>query len=217
MSRIDIPGVDNTVLFLCDIQEKFRNLIPNMKRMIVSSKLLLDTCMELNIPVIVTEQYPKVFGKTVKELQLNDDHSNYSVYSKTRFSMFIPDVKQKLDSIFGSSTDESKSNNNGNSDNKDKHVVISGLEGHICILQTCLDLLKNGYNVHLIVDGVGSQRKLDLDVALQRLNVSGVNLTTSESVVFQLLKDSKNSKFKAVSKYVKQHISDVKQINKSVS
>ena len=89
---------------------------------------------------------------------------------------------------------------------------MTGGEGHICILQTTLDLLKRGYAVHLCVDAIDSQRAEDKEIAMNRLMQSGAVLTTSESVLFQLLGDAKHSKFKDTQGFVKQHIDDIKRI-----
>eukprot|EP01130_Rhizamoeba_saxonica_P016208 TRINITY_DN744_c0_g1_i2.p1 TRINITY_DN744_c0_g1~~TRINITY_DN744_c0_g1_i2.p1 ORF type:complete len:113 (-),score=24.28 TRINITY_DN744_c0_g1_i2:99-437(-) len=84
-------------------------------------------------------------------------------------------------------------------------VVLFGIEAHVCVQQTALDLKERGLNVHVLVDGTSSQRSFDRKYAFKRLENSGVILTTSESVLFELLKDSTHPKFKEISKILKVH------------
>ena len=77
-----------------------------------------------------------------------------------------------------------------------KCAVIFGIETHVCVQQTSLELLEHGYDVHLVVDGVSSQRPHDREVAIQRIAQSGAFLTTSESILFELMNDAKHPKFK---------------------
>lgn len=84
-------------------------------------------------------------------------------------------------------------------------VILCGIEAHVCILQTCLDLLERGVDVHVVVDAVSSQYPLDRSVALERMAQAGAYMTTMESIVFQLAKDSKHAHFKSISGLVKDH------------
>lgn len=204
-SQLKLPTIDSSLLFLCDIQKGFSHL-PNIERVVISSKFLASSCYAFGIPVIATEQYPKAFGNTRDELlsvfaneetEQTSDSSSLMVYQKTQFSMVITDVNEYISDKFAEER---------------KHVIITGIEAHICILQTTLDLLNRGYAVHLCVDAVDSVRKLDMDIAIRRLESAGANLTTTESVVFQLLRDAKHPKFKEVQKFIKQHIIDVQNI-----
>ena len=143
------------------------------------------------MPVIVTEQYPKAFGHTVDELKavLNvpDDGAEEAkspnaaqFYEKSLFSMCTPEVKQRLTELDCTS------------------AILCGIEAHVCVLQTSLDLLEMGVDVHLASDAVSSQRLFDRQVALGRLSSSGAYISTAESLIFQLLASSKHPKFKAV-------------------
>ena len=144
--------------------------------------------------VQTAEQYPKAFGTTRPELA----KEKTMIFEKTKFSMITDEVNNKLKEIGGLT--------------ERNDIILTGIEGHICVLQTTLDLLKMGYNVHLCVDAIDSQREIDKDIAMKRLNQSGAILTTSESVLFQLLGDAKHSKFKETQKFVKEHIDDIKKI-----
>jgi len=134
----------------------------------------------LDIPVILTEQQP--FKPTVSEIDVTD----LTVYKKTKFSMLIDSVKQKLSSL-----------------QNINHVYIYGIEAHVCVLQTSLELLRGGYKVYLVVDGISSQRTVDRDVAIERLRSAGAMITISESAVYEILKDAKHQKFKQILPLVK--------------
>ena len=126
-------------------------------------------------------------GPLVPELAFSaaGDKSRH-VFEKTKFSMFIPETKQVLEQY------------------KATDVILFGIESHVCIYQTALDLLEEKkYNVHVLVDGVSSRHAFEKQWALPSLAAMGVSLTSSESIVFQILKDFKNEKAKAISAIIK--------------
>jgi len=145
----------------------------------------LQAAALLNFPVVVTEQYPKAFGKTVKELASSAPPGTAFV-TKTRFSMVVPEVEQRLRDM-----------------PHVKQVVLVGIEAHVCVLQTTLDLLQAGYEVHLLMDGLSSQHGHDRAVALKRMARAGAHLSTSEAALFQMLRDAQHPQLKAVSALVR--------------
>ncbi|KAL1923346.1 uncharacterized protein VTP21DRAFT_8326 [Calcarisporiella thermophila] len=173
----------STALFVCDIQERFRPMIYQFPSLISTASKMLQASKILNLPVIVTEQNSKALGNTVPELDIG--HAQM-VVPKSLFSMYVPEVSEALKS-------------------KDiKSVVLLGIESHVCVLQTTLDLLENGYDVHVLADGVSSMNYPEIDVALNRMRQAGANITTSESILFQLLVDAKHENFKQISNLIKQ-------------
>ena len=189
------PEVENTALFLCDLQEKFRPVIHEMGVAISTSKLMLEASIELGLPVAVTEQYPRGLGHTVSELSdlFKPEHT---VVEKVTFSM-----------LCGGENEEPASSAKMQDfiiKNDVRKVLLCGVETHVCVLQTTLDLLAMDIDVTIIVDGVSSQRPTDRSVALDRLAKAGAVLSTAESTLFQLLGDAKHPDFKAVSKLVQQ-------------
>eukprot|EP01139_Manchomonas_bermudensis_P011048 Amastigsp_a341904_42.p1 type:complete len:213 gc:universal Amastigsp_a341904_42:749-111(-) len=169
-----------TAFFLCDMQERFRNVIFEMPHMITVAGRMIAAAKAFDIPVIVTEQYPKVFGATVAELDVS---TAALVAPKTQFSMVVPEVMSSLKGLKGGQIDT---------------VVLFGIEAHICVQQTALDLARRGFGVHVVADGVSSQQPYDRRTALQRMPQSGVFVTTHQSVVYGLLGRAEGPAFKAL-------------------
>lgn len=111
-------------------------------------------------------------------------------------------------------TDEVKSHLSGL--NK-KSIVLFGIEAHVCVQQTCLDLLEDGKDVHLIADGISSQQPYDRDIALQRMSQSGAFLTTAQSAAFMLMQSAEHSNFKAVSKLTVEHMKRDNEFNDAIA
>jgi len=112
---------------------------------------------------------------------------NVPVFEKKLFSMVTPEVDLHLKDLGRT------------------HFVLFGIEGHVCVQQTCLDLLEKGHDVHVIVDGVSSGKSLDREVALRRMEMAGAYLTTSQSIIFALLGSASHPKFKEISKLIVEH------------
>ena len=148
-----------------------------------SMKKLANT---MKIPMVVSEQYPKAFLHTVDTLQSSYDKST-KIFEKKKFSMVTDDCKAHLSQL-GSV----------------KSAIIVGVEAHVCVLQTSLDLIELGYDVHVLADGVSSQSPDHHKQALDRLRQSGVFVTTSESILFQLCETSEYEHFRSISKLVKE-------------
>ncbi|XP_023221286.1 isochorismatase domain-containing protein 2-like [Centruroides sculpturatus] len=133
-----------TCVFLCDMQEKFRPTIKYFNEIVQVSSRILKGAKALDIPVIVTEQYRKGLGPTVSELGIAD-YADIKPFHKTQFSMLTDDVIKTLKS----KSDDIKS------------VVLCGIETHVCIQGTTLSLIKNGYDVHVVVDACSSRSMID--------------------------------------------------------
>lgn len=140
-----------------------------------------------SFPLFDPDRRKSALGATVAPLSdlLKElpEVSASAVHPKTRFSMDLPGITDKWLKSAGDI----------------QHVVIFGIESHVCVLQTTLDLLDKGIQVHVIKDGVSSCNVGEIDVALERLRDSGAKITTSESILFQLLVDASHPKFKAIS------------------
>jgi len=171
---------EKTLLLQCDIQSIFKDKIWNLASVITVARMMAQVSPVLNIPLLVTEQYPERFGKTLEEIQAAYP-KEFTYYDKYIFSMITDDVKQYLQRH-----------------SERKSIILYGIETHACIFQTTLDLLELGYEVHLLADGISSMRQGDRTVALRRLEKAGAFLTTAESAIFELVRDAKSPDFKKV-------------------
>ncbi|KAJ2938161.1 hypothetical protein O0L34_g18502 [Tuta absoluta] len=179
-----------TAFLLCDVQEIFRKSIKHYGEVVKVSNKMITASKTLNIPVYVSEQYPKGLGHTTKDI---DTTCAALVYSKTKFSMLTDELKTKL----------------CNDVPELKTVVLFGIETHVCIEQTVIDLINQDITVHVLADGVSSRSLMDRKLALKRMQNLGCHVTTSESVLFKLLKDKDNPAFKEVSKLFKEPTSEI--------
>jgi hypothetical protein len=144
---------------------------------------LIDAAKLLDIPVSATEQYPKGLGHTVESLT---DGLGTPV-EKLRFSS-VPSFDWMSDVTHGG-----------------RHqIVVAGMETHVCITQTALDLVARGFDVHVPADAVSARKTLDHDTALRRLQAEGCTMTTWESVLFEWCETAEAAEFKAISKLVVQ-------------
>nr|CAB3256965.1 isochorismatase domain-containing protein 2, mitochondrial-like [Phallusia mammillata] len=170
-----------STLLLCDMQEKFRPSIVYFPQIIEVARRMKEFAKILSIPTIVTEQYPKGLGPTVSEL---GDLSHAKKYEKTCFSMILPEVEQELKNI------------------DRKSVILCGIETQACILKTTTDLLERDFDVHVVADGVSSRSQVDRLFALATMRQMGAFITTSETVLLQMMGDSKHPKFKEAVKLI---------------
>ncbi|XP_028830665.1 isochorismatase domain-containing protein 1 [Denticeps clupeoides] len=186
--QMDITTLGNltpatTVFFCCDMQERFRPAIKYFGDIISVGQRLLQGARILGIPIIVSEQYPKGLGATVQEMDLTGVKL---VFPKTKFSMVLPEVEAALAEIHGV-----------------RSIVLFGVETHVCIQQTALDLIGRGFEVHIVADATSSRSMMDRMFALERLARTGITITTSESVLLQLVADKDHPKFKEVQNIIK--------------
>jgi len=190
---------ENTVFLLCDIQDRFRPIIWRGETIVRTANYLTSVAKALDIPVVITQQYTKVFGETVKDVFADQEHfKSCKVFDKKNFSMCTDEVKSHLNDL-----------------NK-KSVVLFGIEAHVCVQQTCLDLLEEGTEVHLIADGISSQQPYDREIALQRMSQAGAYLTTAQSTAFMLMKSAEHANFKTVSKLTVEHMKLPNEFNEAM-
>ncbi|CAK8695405.1 isochorismatase domain-containing protein 2-like [Clavelina lepadiformis] len=171
----------SSALFLCDMQEKFRPSIVYISQIIEVSKRMANLAKILDMPTIVTEQYPKGLGPTVSEL---GDLSHAKKFEKTCFSMVLPGVEEELKKT------------------ETKSIILCGIETQACILKTTTDLLERDYDVHVVADAVSSRSQVDRLFALTTMRQMGAFITTSETVLLQLMGDAKHPKFREAQKLI---------------
>lgn len=174
----------NTVGVVIDIQERLFPVMAEKNAMLEKTKVLVMGLQELGIPLLVTQQYTKGLGETIADVSTLI--SKFSYIEKTSFSCYDePSFVSALE------------------DNSPKNVIISGIEAHVCVLQTAIDLKAAGYNPIIIWDAVSSRNKTDKKIALERFRFEGIMVSTSESILFELTKSAKASEFKVISRLVK--------------
>mmetsp|Transcript_24731 Transcript_24731/g.65219 ORF Transcript_24731/g.65219 Transcript_24731/m.65219 type:complete len:204 (+) Transcript_24731:43-654(+) len=178
---------EQCVFLICDVQEKFAPHIHKFGAVVTGAKRLLATAKALEIPVIVTEQYPKGLGHTVQELTQALEGVTSTVVEKSEFTMITEQVKTALGGPYASR----------------KSVVIVGLEAHVCVQQTTLDLIEMGYGVHLCVDAISSQQPTDRAAGLHRADRAGSYLTSTESIMMELIRGKDHPQFKTISGVLK--------------
>lgn len=176
----------NSVLMVIDIQERLTTAMPKgvRDRVIEQVNVLLTAADCLSVPVVVTEQYPKGLGHTEAPI-LEKLPSEAPVIEKTLFSS--AQVSEVSDYLTKTGC---------------KQVFLTGMETHICVLQTALDLLKQGYEVFVVEDAVSSRAKGNQFNALQRLRLAGAVITNVESVLFEWLGDASHPSFKKLAKLI---------------
>ncbi|GAA49879.1 Isochorismatase domain-containing protein 2, mitochondrial [Clonorchis sinensis] len=176
--------LSRTALLVCDLQEKFRTNIAHFQAITEVSGRLLKAARILGMRTVVTEMYPKGLGHTVPEL---GDLSGIPVIPKTSFTMCTEEVNSALE--FGKQIDA---------------VLLCGIEAHVCVQATALDLVERGVHVHCIVDACSSRNMVDRMVAYHRMSQAGVYLTTCESALLTILCGSEHPNFREIQKLILQ-------------
>ena len=178
---------DETLLLIIDMQQKLINNIKDNKLIIFNIQKLIDTCNLLNVRIAITEQNPLKLGKTLESIT---DNNEYPKFEKMEFS--CSQNKNFIDYL-------EKYNF--------KNIIICGIESHICVLQTSIELLEKGLNILIPRDAIGSRNEIDNDTAFLRLILSGAVACTTESLICELCKTSNRKEFREVSKILKNSFS----------
>ena len=173
----------NKTLILIDVQEKLLPAVQNSSSVLKTISKVLKAHKLLDQQILVTEQYPSGLGHTVEELSA--EFGELKAIAKTSFSCFCDEFKHSIDSP--NKTD----------------MILVGIEAHICVYQTCLYALKNGYKVTVLVDAVSSRSNIDMDIALKNMEKAGAHLSTFECEYMQQIEDAKHPQFKDFSKLLK--------------
>lgn len=183
----NILCIENSLLVVIDIQSKLLSAMTEntAEQMLKKSSILLKAAKLLNIPVIVTEQYPQGLGSTDLSI-IESLAENTAILDKTGFCCFSAEgFSQALE-------------NSGR-----KQIILIGQEAHVCVLQTALTLLHKGYQVHIVEDAICSRSTEHKLFALQRMQQQGASINNYESVIFEWLKDSKHADFKSISRLLR--------------
>ena len=176
---------DDTAVLVVDLQEKLVPHILDHAKVVWNVTRLLRAAKVLGVRILGTEQYPKGLGATVPEVSGLMEGAELT--EKLMFS--CRECSSLLDEL---------------ETHQVRNVLLCGIETHVCVAQTALDLIANGFNVFLCVDAVGSRFSLDQDVALQRMECAGATLTTTEAAMFEWCESAGSDSFKSISKLVQE-------------
>ncbi len=169
---------------IIDIQDKLFPYIYENQELEHNTNILIKGLKVLGIPVLVTEQYTRGLGFTIPSV--SESLEGITRHEKTAFSCCD-------DSEFRRKLEETEM----------KNIIIAGIEAHVCVLQTAIDLLESGFNPVIVSDCVSSRKHRDKEIAMQRLKQEGVMITSYESILFELARVSGTPEFKEISRLVK--------------
>ena len=170
---------EHTALLVVDVQERLLPHMHDADRLIQRVGQLVDAANALDLPVLVTEQYRKGLGSTVSELA-DKLPATHATFEKLKFSACIEPVRETLVRL------------------NRRTVLVCGIEAHVCVLQTCFDLLQHGMLATVMVDAVSSRRRVDQEVAVSRMVQAGVVPTTVESALLEIVHEAGGDRFKAI-------------------
>lgn len=179
-----ILSKNSTAFLIIDIQKRIFNVMRNKKRVEENTLRLIKGAKTLKIPIYITEQYPDGLGVTLDSI--NEELSDTSAIQKMTFSCY------GAENLF-----------NELKEKRLTQIFVAGIETHVCVQQTALDLLANGFQVNLAVDAVSSRKKTDYQTALKRMQNLGVEITTTEAILFELLDVCGTPEFKEILKIIK--------------
>ncbi len=180
----ELMNREDSALLVIDMQEKLLAVVPNRARLIWNARRLLDASAVLGVPVAGTEQYPERLSATVPEI-------------KERLGT-APDKLCFSAGVCGEIFERWKNDSR-------YRVLLVGIETHVCVLQTALDLAAAGFQTYAAVDAVGARNSIDHETALRRMEAAGVILTTTETAMFEWCRTSEAPEFKQISALAKEH------------
>ncbi|MFC1757526.1 isochorismatase family protein [Planctomycetota bacterium] len=175
---------DDSALLVVDAQDKLLNLIPGGDQIAWNIGRIASVAKILGIPVLATEQYPEKLGPTASRIL---DHVDADITAKLSFSCSgCPGFVEQMKML-------------------DVHkVLVVGIETHVCIMQTCFDLMTAGYEVYTAVNAVGARFQVDHETAIRRMEANGVVLSTAETAIFEWCEIASGPQFKEISQIVRQ-------------
>lgn len=175
----ELMSADNTALLVIDVQERLVPHISNHKRIVWNIRRLIDAASILGVRIVGTEQYPKGLGPTVSVLakRLGPLPEKLMFSCRECWDLFR-ELKE----------------------HGTRNLLVTGIEAHVCVQQTVLDLLAQGWRVYVAADAVGSRHQIDYEIALRRMELSGAVLTTTEAALFEWCVRAGTDQFKQISR-----------------
>ena len=182
MATIGRLTARNGALLVIDLQERLLSVIPGRALVVDNTVLLIRAASLLRIPVFATEQYPKGLGPTVSEIaELVPERPSKTSFHCCEATGFLSSLRRE----------------------NVEHVTLAGIEAHVCVAQTAIELLHLGFIVQIAADAVTSRKPIDRDFALRRLERAGAAVSTTEAIVFEWTERSDRPEFKAISQLIK--------------
>ena len=181
---MELIGRENTGLLVVDVQEKLMQVMGRKQRVIDNIIKLLHLSKLFNLPVILTEHYLKWLGPTLPEII--ESLPTYEPIQKLHFNCCDVDAFNERIESEGF-----------------KNIIVTGVESHICIFQTCVSILEKGYQVHVPQDAVDSRTDENWRVGLGLINKAGAFITSTETVIYQILKKAGTKEFKKMLKIIR--------------
>ena len=175
---------EHSAVLLVDYQERFVNVLHDNENTVKNIKLLLDGVNIYKVPVFVSEQVPEKLGSTI--IELKEHLKDAKFFSKKAMSCcgqagFVEELKNK----------------------KIEKVAVCGIEAHVCVLQTSLDLLHNGFQVHLITDAVTSRVPHNKPIAIEKIKNAGAVISSVETILFEIAYEAGSEEFKKLQRLFK--------------
>ncbi|MDH4201673.1 MAG: hydrolase [Phycisphaerae bacterium] len=176
--------IENACLVIVDIQEKLLPVMANPEQVMKNTAVLIQIAQALDIPILWCQQVPKALGPTVAELSSllegaePIDKSTFSCGGDEAFMKRIDELQSQT-------------------------AIICGIESHVCVFQTAMDLIQHGLYVHVVADATSSRTNENKHIGLQRMAKEGAVITSTEMLLFELLRDSKHPKFRELAKLIK--------------
>lgn len=175
---------DNAILVVIDVQGKLATLMHENETLFANINRMIKGARALDIPILWTEQIPDKLGETVSEIKSELD--GIELLTKKTFSCCGgPGFNEQLNKLGR------------------KQMIVTGIETHVCVYQTCMDLLKNNFEVHLVTDAVSSRIESNYHLGVQRIKEAGAILTSVEMSLFEMLKVAEGEQFKKIIQIVK--------------
>ena len=176
---------ENSVLVIIDIQDRLLAKIPTAATLVQNAGFLLDVAALLEVPIRATEQYPKGLGHTLQEV-------------KDALPAGVQPVEKVAFSCLGADAFRSRLAATGA-----RQLLLAGIEAHVCVLMSALDLLAEGFAVHIVADAVTSRTQANWRLAMAQLRQAGAVVTTTETVLFQLLRQADTDDFRELARLIR--------------
>ena len=185
MAHHNTLELTQSALVIIDMQEAFRTRISGFAETAQRIATMVEGAKLLNLPMIVTEQYPKGLGHTAVEIKAVLPSGLEIIEKRTFSSCGAPQFQTQLERA------------------GTKQVLVCGIEAHICVNQTVHDLLARGLQVHLLTECISARSENNKEVAIAKMQISGAIPSSLEMALFELMRDAKHDQFKGIQKLIK--------------